>query len=73
VVAAAAEPMRLIFLSTEHPNGAWLGGVADLLATTALVMLPIANVVADRQARNRASGGGGQQGRPRPDDHREAK
>jgi hypothetical protein len=50
-VAALTEPMRLLVMPAGYLHGAWGGAVVDTMATTALVMLPIANVVADRQAR----------------------
>lgn len=53
LVAAATEPMRLLASPSSPAPGSWGTAVLDVLATTALVMLPVANVVADRQARAR--------------------
>ena len=51
VLPALITPM-LVLMSTGGGTGdAALRGMVDALTTTALVMLPLANVVADRQAR----------------------
>jgi hypothetical protein len=52
LVATATQPVRILLMPAAHRHGTtWPDGVVDVLVTTALVALPVAAIVADRQSR----------------------